>query len=194
MIQCRRCNQYKEESEFTPSDRTHNRYCKSCRNEINRINHIKRTSKPLSEWAEHSTRLGITLLKQQGIPCCFGVNVNKAWQDIMAWACVPIEVKYSITPQKYKWQFTPYQRIKRHEGLFMFIGNHNLSYDVFIVPCNTEWLSDNGVVKVTAVSVVPNCDHFNAKNWELLKPYQDRYDLIEEYRLLYSSNLKNEPS
>ncbi len=171
--------------------------CKQCRREINKINYNKRIQSGIPKWfpGEESTRVGMEILKANGIPTCTGSTIGHIWMDLVAWACVPIEVKLCNRlgdDDRFAWKFSTAEMHRGFNGLFMFIARNKTTETdrVFIVPCNVPWIQTNGKPNKTAVTVIFNTDHYNAYMAEELLPYENRYDLIEELRVKASEELK----
>lgn len=191
---CPKCQTEKPDSQFYKTSS----YCRACHSINNKINEQQRRSKPKDKQGEPSTLLGKQILMEHGIPCVMGGN---NWQDLVAWACVPIEVKYSLptvqNDNQFKWSFSPRQRrIGYQNGLFMFIAEGFDFRRVFIIPVMEPWLSDSaGLPLRTALSVTFYSEHFNSYLADLIAPFENRYDLVEVERLRYVethlSNIKN---
>lgn len=189
MKTCVRCGQQKDESEFYKQG-TDN-YCKPCRLEVNRINYVRRKHLPSGKQGEVSTLLARKLLLLRGIPTVMGGN---HWADLMAWGCVPIEAKLSHPGEysnQFTWMFSQRQRsVGYQDGLFMFIAQSSESRRVFIVPVDVDWITHpDGRPLHTAVKITLEYAHFNSVYWKLLVPYEDRYDLVEEYRVRVGTEL-----
>lgn len=170
-------------------------YCKPCRSLINREQRETSKTRTPDQREEKSTHIGRALLSEQGIPCVTGRESGLPWVDLLAWGCVPVEVKFSTpkenNPNKFVWGFTPRQLINGFSGIFLFIAMGRDEVRSFVIPCDVPWLTKaNRRPKTVAVSVTIGARHFNAKNWDRLQPYENAYHIIEEQRVRLSEALK----
>ncbi len=191
MKTCIRCGESRPESDFYRNGT--DSYCKSCRRVINSEGRSRRKERGLASHlpGEPSTQAAMDVLLQHGIPSCPGSAMGRAWIDLIAWGCVPIEAKISLPYRKentYQWSFTPSEIVRGFEGLFMFFARSSERDRVFIVPSNVDWIQTNGRPNKTAVSVVFNSKRAYAHIAEKLEQYEDRFDLVEQYRLEWVAN------
>ena len=142
----------------------------------------------------HSTARARQLLAQRGIPCFTGKMAGKTGNDLSAWACVPIEAKASIfrSNYQYRWTLSLKQSKEGFDGLFFLIADlPDGSERVFIIPGDVEWIAKNyGTKTQQLICVTFDSKHGNARYWELMKPYENAYHLIEEYRIQASDELR----
>ncbi len=166
-------------------------YCKPCHLLRGRKNQAIRQAKSADRREETSTNVGRAVLSQRGIPCVAGSSIGAAWVDLVAWACVPIEVKMChVNEGKLRWTFTPEQQKRGFRGLFLLLAVDGEDAQSWVVPCDGAWfLDDSGKPNVTAVTATIGSTHTNAKNEDYLKQYRDRFDHIDRYRRRYSSKL-----
>jgi hypothetical protein len=139
------------------------------------------------------------LLNKEGIPCIPGVMSGLPWSDLIAWGCIPIEIKVSKPlfqyhdVMSYKWKFTDRQQQIGFDGFILFIGvdSEGEADRVFVVPGDVEWLNEAGKLNRTALSVTFNSNDPKARNEQLLIPYENLFELIEYERVNKSKALRN---
>lgn len=163
----------------------HSNICKVCKREYSQERRRKKAMHNNPFFAALSTRMAMTLLAEQGIPSIFGRGTYLSWTDLAAWGCVPIEAKLAHRRHRkneknpvYSWGFTPKQQEQQYEGFFMFVAIENArKYRVFIIPCDTNWLTEQGVPRTTGFAATLGSTR--SENYKLLLPYENAYYLLE---------------
>lgn len=192
---CRRCQTEKDANAFSPKETNH--WCRVCRREINRANYDRRVATGYNSRhpSEMSTRLVADTLRAKNIPTVSGNAGDMPYVDLLAWACVPIEAKYS-KPQydgeslkpKFMWSFSPAERRRGFKGLMIFVAQvDDATARYFVIPADhPDLIGPEGFPSRTAVTVTLNAmDDKRAWVEKTIVQYEDRFDLIEKARQEY---------
>jgi len=192
MKECRHCGLPKDESEFYKSKNTSDglhSWCKACHRESMREARFR-----VGTTTEASTLLVLNELTRRGIPASPGYGLGMPGVDLVAWGCVPIEAKTSQPignrEGQYVWHFNESQREKWFSGLIVFAGRcGDDSARFFVVPADDIRLREH-IIRDDRESLFVNLTdgpfnkNANRELYEWFKAYEDRWDLVEEYRLL----------
>jgi hypothetical protein len=189
---CKDCQQEKSVSEFY--ERVEGgwltAYCKVC----HRIRSKRQQRGDRKIAVVQSEGDVITQLLKQGIPALPGKALQQQWADVIAWGCVLLEVKSSLLhDRQFAFAFTPKQRSTRLRGdLVVLVCRYEDKNTYHVFPSNHNmFYSTKGKLK-TAVSWTP--DRSNAGGHivvtdEMMADAENRWDLIEDYRLKISTRL-----
>lgn len=175
--------------------------CRACMRERVKQNHALRT--PKTQPSHKTEIVAISRLHQEGIPALPGKAYHANRVDILVWGCVPMEVKTSTLHATYKrprFQFhlTPAQSQRGLLAeLVMFICDYEIRKTFHILPANHPVFYINGHLK-TSVIYCPDHPDAGKKfiDWvtitdDIMKEYQDRWDLIEQARQKFSEQLRS---
>lgn len=194
--QCSKCGEIKPLSEFylrkRKGDPTPYTYCKSCKHLMTqRIQlSVKGTNNRLTT-VESQLRV-IDRLKQFGIFAASGKASEYKWTDVVAWGCIPIEVKTATLDVngQYVFSFTHSQVEKGTQSLFIVLvmlpPDAPPSFHVF--PSDHPVFYANGKLK-WRVPYTPGPKSRSYLSNNLMGYYRDAWGQIETKRLELSQQL-----
>lgn len=185
MKRCTKCKEQKPEMEFyrskVTSDGLHS-WCVACCKAKSKATQHSDISTPRAK----STAFARAYLEKRHIPCCIGRAMGYKFVDLMAWACIPVEAKMAgeSDSNKFTWTFTRGQ-FHKLTGLLLLVADYGNSQRVFIVPVDRVRDSrKTGNARLNSLCVTLDSEHPNSQ-WNLIKDFEDRIDLIERARLDY---------
>lgn len=195
---CMKCGQsttlddYYKNAHGKPSSKI----CKGCAKER------QRNQKPFQfDIPFHKTELGIiNILKEMGIPSVPGKMLRHSLVDVVAWGCVLIECKSSSWDggKGFLFGFTPRQNISGVRAHLTVLrcdyGDGDESYHVF--PSDHAVFHKEDGKRKTGVHYQPYATQRKNKKYEILTPelmaaHQNRWDMIEQYRVGLSQSIAN---
>lgn len=196
---CRDCRQVLPlESFYKRSDGTPHTYCKEC----SKLRTKQRAAAGLTNTDRkqstiHGEQLVIKELAKQGIPALPGKALSHTLCDVLAWGCLPIEVKSSTDTISFSFAFTSRQRQMGIRGLAIILHCAWGDKDTFhIFRSNEPWFyGDDGKLK-TMTQYNPNPKFQRKENIltpELMESRRDAWwILIEEYEKIRSRLIHGE--
>lgn len=193
MKHCTSCDQTKPDAEFY-SNRARKDglsvYCRPCHRAATQRSKKGKRIILFREELHPGTELGKKYLALHGIPSLPGMAAGMPFVDLVAWGCVPIEVKtaHPVAGSRYSWGFTDRQLEREFLGevvmLIAIDGEDN--HRVFVVPGSDRRLRKS--IQTGRVTVA--LDSYDKRSyWPWLEKFEDRYTIIEEMRLRESLSL-----
>lgn len=192
--QCSKCGERKPLSEFylrkRKGDSTPNPWCKACQSIMNQKTTASRKGKVRRAATVKSEIRVIDQLKQLGIFATTGKASDYKWTDVVAWGCIPIEVKTATLDKEGQYTFPfSYNQVQRGTQshfiiLVMLPADRPASYHIF--PSWHSVFYSEGKLKLR-VAYTPGGNALLSD--ALMNQYEDAWYQIEEKRLEISQRL-----
>lgn len=147
---CPDCNQLLPSSEFYIRGGGYlNTYCKECSKERTRLRTASTVDDPHHSFITSESDV-ITALNRRGIPALPAKALSHRYGDVIAWGCVPIEVKSSrYINEQFSWGFTPRQRKSGVRGMIIILVCYwdDKPPDFHLFDAKNPWFYQNGNLK-----------------------------------------------